>query len=501
VVSSFVWCQRLGYLTCLINKTHDMRKCFKYVLLVLLVLSSRTVSMAQVFTAAELTYDWVSDSTFQFILTLYSECDSNYVLPSSANICYFNSCNSFSGSLPLLLLVQPGPSNKYMYGGSFTLPSQCDYWTFHATVDRHPSVNLPGPNGIYVEATLNNLDGPTSSSSKLTYDPAPYLCINNPTYLLAAPIDPNNDSMVVERMQHYTSPGSVFSSCSGTPSLIPYSAPYTFAAPFSASGGNPMVLNPVTGAFSFTLTASALGYNNYALRLNKYRKSDGKKLGSVMRDAQFDAITCSAAPPNIAYVPNSFSGCQLNGSNILAYAGSSFSFCFYGAQSLAAMNHSMSMSDNTAMVLPGATVTYNVINADSIVGCFSFTPSTADTGSTAVIFTVQDSLINGSACAGQPVVLKSYLVAFIKILDPTAVDETEIERNIRVYPNPAYDVIRIQSPIPLNISVLSVDGKVVISKATDEEIDISYLCSGVYLIEMKDQKGRVVKMDKFIKGK
>ncbi len=76
--------------------------------------------------------------------------------------------------------------------------------------------------------------------------------------------------------------------------------------------------------------------------------------------------------------------------------------------------------------------------------------------------------------------------------------ESATNNLFNIYPNPAYDYIRIASDKPLhNINIISLDGKTIISKKINSNgsIDISGLKSGIYMI--KDDSGRSI--GKFIK--
>ena len=471
-----------------------MRHFLSRLLLILFIILFPVYLKAQVFTGAELTYDWVSDSTYTFSLTLHSPCDSSYLLPATANICYANSCNSTTGTITLSLTPQvPSIAYKHLYTGNFTLPSKCDSWTFFGTVDRNPSVNLSAASGIYVEATLNNLDAQSSSSPLFTIDPILWQCLNQPGFLLSGPQDPDNDSLVAEPVQSRTSAGSIFSSCSGSATPIPYQPPFTAVNPVNSPAG--YSINLTTGTVSFTPVNS--GYLSYALRINKYRRADGKKLGSVMRDAQFRADTCSASPPNIGFVPNSFVGCQFSGGQILANANTSFSFCVYGSKA----GGNVLLADHVATILPGAVVSYTSLSPDSMVGCLSFSPSMADTGSYTLIFTVSDSAGTFDPCSpGQGILLQNYLVAFLEIGWPTSMHELSTDPDVHIYPNPAKTVVNISSSAaPLRYSIHSIDGRTVRNETSDNQTDIRLLPDGLYLVNIKDENGRLLKVEKLIK--
>src|SRR5690606_33207856 len=113
----------------------------------------------------ELLYEWVSGSTYKLIFKFYRDC-SGISEPSSQQICYRNTCNSFTGTVTLqrdpnsgaqVTVPCPGQNlltkcdvssspipgyREWIYEGTVTLPSQCDYWTFSASIgSRNPQDN------------------------------------------------------------------------------------------------------------------------------------------------------------------------------------------------------------------------------------------------------------------------------------------------------------------------------------------------------------------------
>ena len=70
---------------------------------------------------------------------------------------------------------------------------------------------------------------------------------------------------------------------------------------------------------------------------------------------------------------------------------------------------------------------------------------------------------------------------------------------IKLYPNPATSVIKIDAPMPVNATVMTADGKVVIRSDNAASIDVSQLASGMYMVMIYDQNNLLLKTDKFIK--
>ena len=72
--------------------------------------------------------------------------------------------------------------------------------------------------------------------------------------------------------------------------------------------------------------------------------------------------------------------------------------------------------------------------------------------------------------------------------------------DIKVYPNPATSVIRIDAPIKVNATILSVDGKVLMQGKDVTSMDISELAAGMYIIKVYDENNELLKTDKFVKA-
>ncbi|NPA43918.1 MAG: T9SS type A sorting domain-containing protein [Chlorobi bacterium] len=75
---------------------------------------------------------------------------------------------------------------------------------------------------------------------------------------------------------------------------------------------------------------------------------------------------------------------------------------------------------------------------------------------------------------------------------------TEFENNILIKPNPAKDFISFQTKNIINeIKIYSIEGKLVISTNKSININIQNLQDGIYIVEVKDNKGKY--FDKFVK--
>ena len=81
----------------------------------------------------------------------------------------------------------------------------------------------------------------------------------------------------------------------------------------------------------------------------------------------------------------------------------------------------------------------------------------------------------------------------------TAVNNVSANTNIRIYPNPATSVLTVDAPAKVNVSLLSVDGKLLIEQKDAHNIDISQLANGMYLIMIYDENNMLLNTSKFVK--
>ncbi len=357
----------------------------------------------------EITYEWVSDSTYRFYFKFYRDC-SGIAEPTSASLCYFNSCGSHRGSITLSKVTQlpngtpngsevsPGCADyptrctgsgsnlpgyrEWWYSGTMTLPARCDYWTFYVSIsDRNLNTNI-GTGNLYIEATLNNLDVQNNSSPYFSVKPVPYVCVNSPYTFNNGAVDPNGDSLVFE----FIRPRTAATACAATYSAtdIAYrSTAFSLAEPFSTN--NTFIFSNTTGEMTFTPALQST--NTVSVRVSDYR--NGVKIGSVMRDVQIQVRACSNPPTSLVPISTSVTGGQLVGGQINGAANQPLRFCYNIVSD--SPNRILIVTDNHMVSAPGSIVDYTGQGTDFVTGCFSWVPGCADTGLKILTITVKDS--------------------------------------------------------------------------------------------------------------
>lgn len=73
------------------------------------------------------------------------------------------------------------------------------------------------------------------------------------------------------------------------------------------------------------------------------------------------------------------------------------------------------------------------------------------------------------------------------------------KQGIKVYPNPVRDILLVESPVPVNISIRSIDGRLAAEYDNATSIDVSHLPAGIYTLHFTDLKGRYISTGKMIK--
>ncbi len=82
----------------------------------------------------------------------------------------------------------------------------------------------------------------------------------------------------------------------------------------------------------------------------------------------------------------------------------------------------------------------------------------------------------------------------------TGINNVTIAQDTRIYPNPATNVLHIDAPVAVNVSIFSVDGKILISQKDATIVDVRDLASGMYIIMIYDQNNTLIKTAKFAKS-
>ena len=92
----------------------------------------------------------------------------------------------------------------------------------------------------------------------------------------------------------------------------------------------------------------------------------------------------------------------------------------------------------------------------------------------------------------------SMIVDYVRVYQeaPLSVDkDLDLNSTLKLYPNPATDIIQISSKLPISrLALYNVYGKLILKKETDtNSLDVSQLNTGVYFLEAYSNTEKVVK--------
>jgi gliding motility-associated-like protein len=385
-----------------------MKSSLCLLVLTLLLLNSNTAKASHA-AGGELLYEYVSGSTYKIIAKFYRDCNGINE-PASLSGCYWDTCNNVYNTLTIpkstqnlsngQVVVMPctgqtlmttcnGGSEpgfrEWVYETTVTLPNQCGLWTFAIQESaRNGSLNINCTGNFYIQAKLNNLMAQGNSSPNFTVKPVPYVCINVPYNYNNGARDVNNDSLVFSMVWPKTN-----SACNSGQDCGPNAPAAGFpnynitSNPLQTS--NTFSIDPDVGILSFTPTGLT-GNHTICTQVDEYR--NGIWIGSVVRDIQVQYRPCTIPQPKLNLNPTTLiGGAQQNG-RIEACPNVNLYFCFEAKISDSLIDLELSDNANT-FTRSSSSITYYNMRTDSVTGCFSWTPTAADTGLKILVVTVQ----------------------------------------------------------------------------------------------------------------
>lgn len=79
------------------------------------------------------------------------------------------------------------------------------------------------------------------------------------------------------------------------------------------------------------------------------------------------------------------------------------------------------------------------------------------------------------------------------------VNDPAVADMIKIFPNPTNGLIKIESPVTVNVVVKDFTGKIVAQQDNANELNLSHLSSGIYLLMLTDEDGKLIKTEKITK--
>jgi hypothetical protein len=80
-----------------------------------------------------------------------------------------------------------------------------------------------------------------------------------------------------------------------------------------------------------------------------------------------------------------------------------------------------------------------------------------------------------------------------------AVEDIASDITASIYPNPVADVLNIECTRNVNVTITSIDGKVVMQANDTKQVDVHALTAGLYIISLTDEQHRAIGVHRMIK--
>ena len=199
--------------------THNMKKLFTAIILFLsLFVLMPEKSSASHMAGAEIAYIYQgTPNTYLFRIKFYRDCAGIFpTLPMP--LCVSSASLGFSTTVSLNVVSQtviPNPpcvnlppancatgfggigTEEYICEAIYTLPNAATDWVFSwSDCCRNGAITTLTPNGMYVSATLDNINHPTDNSPIFNFIPYTTFCVGYPFYYDQGATDPDLDSLV-----------------------------------------------------------------------------------------------------------------------------------------------------------------------------------------------------------------------------------------------------------------------------------------------------------------
>lgn len=72
---------------------------------------------------------------------------------------------------------------------------------------------------------------------------------------------------------------------------------------------------------------------------------------------------------------------------------------------------------------------------------------------------------------------------------------------VLIYPNPATTVVHVEAPIPVQIRITSMEGKVILTETKTNTLNVEHLAVGLYMIRVTDKNNNLLKVERWSKVK
>ncbi|MEO8591090.1 MAG: hypothetical protein ABI432_17050, partial [Flavobacteriales bacterium] len=371
-----------------VRSRHLIHRCSTR-LIAVLALACAVVPRAKAdhYSGGSITYDCLGGNNYLVTLDLYLDCAGAALTAQSLS--FANTCgvNFTLANIPLVAseeVSQLCPAqlpNSSCNGGALpgmfhyqfqttVFLSPCSSWTIGWFICcRNTTQNVQLTPGMYLEATMNNLNGSCDHSPEFGDSTIPYVCVNQPVAYNPAVTDADGNSLVYALIgARYAAP---------VPTNVNYFPAFTGALPIQG-----ITIDPNSGQLNFTATATG----NYVvvIQVTTYDIS-GNVIGTVMRDFLFVVINCADPPPVTDGLTNATSGVIISPTEIEVCDGVPFcvDIVFTDPDAIEVLT----VTGQGVAQLPGATLT--IVGTNPATATLCWTPDLA-LSPASVVLTVTD---------------------------------------------------------------------------------------------------------------
>jgi gliding motility-associated-like protein len=393
-----------------------------FILSFVLCLANSKEATASHAAGGELTYEFVSGTTYLFTFKFYRDCTGGPQALDSFGMCYLNTCNStyYKKFLPRVLTLPNGNPNgtpvstgcpspttctsptsvipgfeEWWYQAEVDLPSQCtewDFWIVEVARNTQNNIAANGSFNLHIQTSLNNLVAPGNTSPNFSFKPVPYICVNQPWVYNNGAFDADGDSLSYASIVPLTSTNSTNTNGAGNCTFPPVNvnAAATFPAYNAATSPFPssaFAINPVTGIISAVPTA--VGQNVITIEVTEWR--NGVAIGKIIRDIQLAIVSCVIPTPTGLVATSNLTNLVYNPTTTFyeTCIGDTITYCvlIHGPVDTA----QIITSSNAGFILPGSITTITGTGTDSVLICTSWVSDASDTGKHFITYLFQDT--------------------------------------------------------------------------------------------------------------
>ncbi|MBK9274716.1 MAG: gliding motility-associated C-terminal domain-containing protein [Flavobacteriales bacterium] len=239
-------------------------------------------------------------------------------------------------------------------------------WSLCCRNNAVTSLQNPGNQDLYLDATLNNTVTPCNNSADFLTNPTPFYCLGQSVSYNPGAVDPDGDLLTYELIAARGANGN----------NLNYAAGYSALQPVRNGGGAGAVqLNATTG--TMTVIPNQLQVAVVTYRVREFR--NGVQIGTVTRDVQVVVRPCAG---NTAPTASGINGSANFTTSVCAGVPITFTVNSNDA------NAGQTVQMNWNSGIPGATFT--TAGLPFPVGTFNWTPTVADLGTNNFTVTVTD---------------------------------------------------------------------------------------------------------------